>query len=600
MSQTPPTGPSRWALCLVGLGLSALLAAAVAGFSPGHSQAPGIPPDIAARSARWLFAVLAIFSLTPLVLHKHAALAGQTGPAARSWPWLLAAFAASPFWLMYAAHFWENGEAATGFLQYDMAYYLANGREIFERGNGWMYCNPYDPRPEAPVIYFHWLMWVMGVAVMKLGCDPGLVSVAICLAGGWVCAYFTYRLVAAVVADRRWEVPCFLLAMWGGGAFVLWEGLAVPPLDGNLAALFRGEPAGGDWCLNWGRNLFYPTEAVYHALVAIAWWGVAVGRRGTALAAVCLLAATHPFSGAQHLAIITLWFALRTVWTRQIQDLACLLLASAASGLFGWYYFVYLPGFAEHRELQHTWELDWSFPLGALLLAHLFVLPAAIQRLIQDRLRLPPAAAFLALACLVSLALSKHELLIAPRQPLHFARGYTWLPLLLIGWPAIAGWLAWLQARLHGWRLAAALAAGMLVACSDNAAWIAMKSAYANTALYLQPDERDMLRAANQRRLRGLLVCSNSKVSYLAATYTSLDPYWGHVFNTPQRHEKTRLMPQFFEFADKPGPADVEELKQSWRYLLIPFPQQLRTSPKLEVIHRNDNWLLARPKQPGA
>jgi hypothetical protein len=361
-----------------------------------------------------------------------------------------------------------------------------------------------------------------------------------------------------------------------------------------LATLFSRDPAGGDWCLNWGRNLFYPTEAVYHALVALAWWAVVVRRDGLALFAVCLLAATHPFSGAQHLAIITLWIALRLAWKREPRDLPYLVVSLAASGLFGWYYFIYLQRFAEHRELQNAWELDWPLGLGALLLAHAFVAPPAVIRLIRDRLRVPQGVAFLGLACLVSFALSKHDWLIAPRQPLHFARGYTWLPLLLIGWPVIQQSLIWLRSRLVGWRWVAVATIMGLVACGGNVAWIAMKCAHANTALYLTPDERDMLRAADDQQLRGLLVCSDLRLSYLAATYTSLDPYTGHAFNTPQGLEKRRLVSRFFEFVDKPGPPDVEEFKRSWRYLLIPFPPGARPSPELDVVHRNDTWLLAR------
>jgi hypothetical protein len=61
-------------------------------------------------------------------------------------------------WLtILAVHYAGNGESATGFIQYDQPYYVANGRAVFDRDNGVLYPNPSDADADAPMIYFHWL-----------------------------------------------------------------------------------------------------------------------------------------------------------------------------------------------------------------------------------------------------------------------------------------------------------------------------------------------------------------------------------------------------------------------------------------------------------
>jgi hypothetical protein len=42
-----------------------------------------------------------------------------------------------------------------------------------------------------------------------------------------------------------------------------------------------------------------------------------------------------------------------------------------------------------------------------------------------------------------------------------------------------------------------------------------------------------MLGQINRLRLHGVLLCRRSELSYLSATYAGVQPYYGHVFNTP-------------------------------------------------------------------
>ena len=71
------------------------------------------------------------------------------------------------------------------------------------------------------------------------------------------------------------------------------------------------EPFNGWWMLSWGRNCMYTTEAVYHILMVAAWLALLERRWKICMTWVMLLAATHPFSGFQVLAIFVS-FALMT------------------------------------------------------------------------------------------------------------------------------------------------------------------------------------------------------------------------------------------------------------------------------------------------
>jgi hypothetical protein len=210
-----------------------------------------------------------------------------------------------PLWSIYLAHVVLGPHRPTGFLIFDSAYYCANAREIFERGNGLAYCNPFDPDPAAPVIYWHWLPWIVGVGTKFLGVDPGFIFCLAGAIGGFACAFLTFRLVEAILPASRTLVPCYLLVMWGGGLLVV-SALATNLMHGQppLYFLLQNDPFNGWWFLNWGRNLVLPTEAVYHALVAAAWLAAVRDRPWPAVGAVAALAATHPFSGIQHLLVI--------------------------------------------------------------------------------------------------------------------------------------------------------------------------------------------------------------------------------------------------------------------------------------------------------
>ncbi len=184
----------------------------------------------------------------------------------------------------------------TGFVFYDMPYYSANGREIFEAGgNGWAYANPYDRG--APIIYFHWLPWLLGFGIKILHVDPGLQFVILGLIFGLLMSRLTYAVVETILPKQDFRDLLFLLVMWGGGILSL-AAVLMNLVHGDpwWEKLLQFDPGGGLWFLNWGRNLVFGTEALYHFLVAGIWLSLIKGKWGYATLGGLALATTHPFS----------------------------------------------------------------------------------------------------------------------------------------------------------------------------------------------------------------------------------------------------------------------------------------------------------------
>lgn len=462
-------------------------------------------------------------------------------------------FAPALFLSVYIVHFMGPG-IPTGFLGHDMAYYSANGRAVFERGNGFVGPNPFDPSPDAPAIYFHWLTWLLGFGNVHLGIEPGMLFCGVGLVASIAFSWFTLLLVEAVLPDSRFRCPLFLFVMWGGGVLCLTQ------LCLNLSAhqpltndLFYFDPSGGLWVLNWGRNSIYPTEAVYHAIAAATWLAVVCHRRAQVLLGAALLATTHPFSGLQLLLMLTVWFgALSFLRPRRINLLMVVTLAGMLS-LFLWYYFIYLPSFAQHRALQEVWSLPWLLPVSSMLLAYGPLAFFALYRVFSERLRLPESAWFFVTCFLVSLLLVKHEWFIAPRQPLHFTRGYVWAPLCFLALPLLQKALLRLREGAPALAFGAVFLVGAGLAISDNISFVARWWSWGKVGWSLTADEVATFNWMRRNDLRGVLLCPNEKLGNLAVIYTHARSYFAHPFNTPEFQRRVNECNEWLD-GGKPGP----------------------------------------------
>lgn len=451
--------------------------------------------------------------------------------------------AIAPFQILYLGHWLKIGidpdVIPTGFIQYDMPYYSANGREIFERGNGFAYPNPYDSSPTPPIIYFQWPIWLLGFAIKKLNIDPGIFYFMFGIVGSLLCAYFTLLVVKKLLPDSRFRGLLFFLVMWGGG-FLCLAALIENIIHGNpvLFRLFRYDPGDGLWFLNWGRNLIYPLEAIYHAIVAATWLAVLNNRWFWAIFGGALLATAHPFSGFQLLLILTLWFAILASLEQTSSMVNNFLVMAVCTALFLVYYKVFLNSIPQHRAIHEEWSIAWTLPINSMIMAYSPIALLAACRIWIDRHKLDRNVGFLFTYFLISLLLAKHDLFIRPIQPLHFTRGYLWTPLCLIALPLMQRIILFLQKKLFPYLFKYLIIMLAGLALSDNTMFIIDRLLYPADAFFITPEERQILTKINQLGLDGILLSPEPKLSYLSATYTSVRPYLGHTALTPEYEDR--------------------------------------------------------------
>lgn len=498
--------------------------------------------------------------------------ASSSPPAARSradslWGLSFALFL--PVIALYAAHFvaQPNGAFGTGFLQYDQPYYMAIARKYFDDGGlSLSYGLPFSPDPSTPRIYFQPLTFALGLIEYSSGADPGVIYVLAEIVLGILCCRAAIELYREVIGldgtARRIGLVCFV---WGGGLTIL-AALAHGATTGEASAghLFDfDDTANGWWLPNLGRNLVIPMEAFYHIIFLTS--VVLVLRRyfASALLGVALLAISHPLSGLQLIAVLGGWAVVERLTRSADRPPIWFAPALFIIGIMHvGYYLVFLPHASpEHAALQQQWTLPWTFHYWNFLASDGLVCALAVTAAatrwwttgVDGRQRL------LFFWFAISLALANHDLLVRPVQPLHFTRGYIWIPLFLLGAPLLVEALETgvrTQTR-RMWTVALILFVFLL----DNTAWIGTRMAAAifsgahGEEISLDPHERKLLAELSSAELKGhLLISQDEKIGYLATVYTPLRSWYSHVFNTPYATIRRAELSGFFDRGDEPSP----------------------------------------------
>lgn len=474
---------------------------------------------------------------------------------ARARPWLASAALALPVFWPHLNHWLgqTEGRRATGFLQVDMPSYMAHAREYFDAG-GLTYGNPSSPFYDTPAIYFQPFTLFLGAVWRATGLDPGLVFVLFGLAAAVVCVRCALALYRMVVGLDRWTEWAGLVAfVWGGGVLVLAGAAYILVTGDRTESIFRYDPHVGWWFLNFGRNMYYPTEAFYHALFLGCIVAVLRQRYGLALVIALVTAASHPFTGVQLLLVLCVWaFLERYFLENERVPWPVFLGFCGLLALHLGYYMWFLNLFPEHRALMELWAQPWVYRARNFVPAYLLVAGLAAWRL--RRIELARAAfarphdrLFLVWFG-VSFLLANHEFAMRAVQPIHFTRGYVWMPLFLLGAPALVRLFDGLASRLRGARAVAAVAVILAVFLTDNALWLGSARLRGEQAFYLTPDEKDLFRWLSAPQNRGFVLLGDDRtVTYLATVYTPLRAWYSHQDNTPDAGERRRETREFFE-----------------------------------------------------
>ena len=479
----------------------------------------------------------------------------------------------------------------TGFIHYDMAYYSANARELFDGGHfSLLYSNPGSFDYSSPRIFFQPLIVILGLLDAIPGADPGVVFAIVGVLGAVVCARIAIalydRFAGAGAAGRSAGLVAFI---WGGGALVAAGALFILFHSGaRPRELFRYDTSW--WFPNLGRNLVFPTEAIYHALFLGTMVLLYDRRFRMATFVMALLAISHPFTGIELLGVVTTWALLEIAILRSaivpkwfLAACVALTLAHVA------YYLVFLSTSPEQREVQRQWSVAWTVSLWTLLFGQLLVGGLALWRMrTRERaaqvLREWPNR-LLVVWFVVALLFAKQELFLPAMQPIHFTRGYQWIPLFLLGLPVLLAIFARIRAMRSPVLRTAAILGVLGILVFDNAVWFAVQAAEQTglkrldgrkgppfpTGVGLTKDQIGLFHWMSEPPNRGFVVVSDDPwVGYLATVYTPLRSWRAHDLTTPYTVERQREIERFFYMG---------EVVDRWRGM-----------PLLLVFRRGDTW----------
>ena len=184
----------------------------------------------------------------------------------------------------------------------------------------------------------------LGATLHATGIPPGALLVVFEVMAAWVWRRVALALYAEIVGLGGWARRLGLVAFfWGGGLLILAAMGYSLMTGGVIERIFRFDPSNGWWFLNFGRNLVFPTEALYHAL----FFGSVLcllRRRFLAAAVLALvLPVSHPFSGIELLLILASWSAMELFFIRSTALPRAFFIAVVALLTFHvGYYLVYL------------------------------------------------------------------------------------------------------------------------------------------------------------------------------------------------------------------------------------------------------------------
>jgi hypothetical protein len=475
--------------------------------------------------------------------------------------WLLAVLAVLPIAWLLASYFIgaPRDTHATGFIQYDQAYYMAEARQHFDGGFQLLYGLPASPDYNTPRVYFHPQTLLLGALIKFTGIEPGWIYTAFGLVATLIffrLAIALYEFVVGLRSMAQWLVlPLF---SWGGGLALVF---------GFLFNLNFGIPLlafdTGSWGANLGRGIIYGVEGYYHALFFGA--VLALLRRWyvTALFLVAVTCASHPITGIELVSILLLWVILEILIDRSTApplwfDAGIALLLMLHLG----YWLILLPFLSpEHAAVASSWELPWVLHWYNEIPEYAIVGFAALWQL-RERHRIAAAfqdrtlRLFLAWAAGAFL-LANHDLFISPRQPLHFTRGYLWVPLFLIGAPVMVEIAERLLANpRRAGRFALIPLYGLMLL--DNAGWCGgagldllrngKSDSFFPNPIYIGRSAGDVLRQLNDEVFSGGLVVSNARpLSYQVIVYTPLRAWYSQMWNTPHPEERLAELKALFQ-----------------------------------------------------
>ena len=213
------------------------------------------------------------------------------------------------------------------------------------------------------------------------------------------------------------------------------------------------------------------------------------------------------------------------------------------------YYLIWLNRFEDHRSLASQYQIAWLYSprtfIPALAIVGFFAIwhvRATWFNCFRDsRMRL------LGVWFMVVFALTQHNLIMRPQQPIHFAHGYDWMALFLLGASPLVEVFDRLLKTSRPWFRIAGLSAVLGIFLLDNAVWLSKNAFHNDAAISLTRNQSAVLDWLRQHLISGDLVISqDSLLGYLVSTYTPARSWVGHMYNTPHIEVRKSQIGQLF------------------------------------------------------
>lgn len=342
----------------------------------------------------------------------------------------------------------------SGWIHADMPTYVCYARMAAQSPTTLSYANPHDLRDDPPALLVNLPITLMGW-LLALGLEPRNIEHALRLIFGPLMYLAIGVLLRPIFRRGPWFWGAFVIVGFGGGcawlAAVFDVGVDVPDFARRWHHAVRAvqEPYYW-WFLDTFRNLWYPLELAYHAMLFGQLWALATRRYRLSVVLLAVACASHPFTGIEACGLQLATLALAWVYARPRPTGTVLAASVGVAVVFVAYYGLLLPLDDTIRSVQaqHTGDY-FNAPLGlqSTLLGHgvalLAPLPLVLDRDFRrhalSRFHLVPVVVIVVWTALLTqnsrLPFELHL------QPMHFTRGYIHAGLWIV-------LLAWLQYRL--------------------------------------------------------------------------------------------------------------------------------------------------------
>ena len=493
-------------------------------------------------------------------------------------------------------------EVFLGFSQAEQPVYLVLSKKVAEEGSFIFYSSPYAIEEDFPRIYTHLLPLLIGYTWKLTGVPLLTLWWIIRVVFGPIMFLLAFKILSEYITDNNYLIPGAILLGFGGGLAYLHAFLGSLILGDDFVTGWMLLEAPYDW---WFTNLFrvayYPLEIFTHVLFFSSVY-LFLRKKYTYSAVIFFLTWwAHPFTGALLTAIYMVFFVIEiSLYKRDL--IKAFLPFGGITLLFTVYYLFWIPSIPLAKELMTSFRISSSPKHISLLLypsawGIFLFLPMLNRRNIfkEDKTR------FLLYWIVVNLILINHDLLIKPGfQPMHFTRGYLFVPLCIL---SILGLSRFFRAN----NTTLILIVLIILSLPDNALFVYKFATlggddaeleyiltddaeslptYHTNPLRIRESQWDVLQKLKREEKKQVLVSGDNIINFLIPLYTDHKTLLGHPEYVPHFNEKRDTTVAYFKTMD------AEKLK-SYGVTMVIYPKRRgKNLDTIKIIYENSDYAL--------